>query len=409
MSSCTNTSIISAAFIPDQDVTSGKRLSFQQKTNTNWDSTILAGDVIRFDVDAGKFTKSIANPYVDGELDLSVAEVVGVVEKIAQIEGVTYATVVTHGLINYPGLTYSAVGGGDGGTDIFFLSPGISGGLTAAIEESRGFVVKPVLQVCPVADSEYNGIVVNYLGYESSEAESATLRLGESTVGDIKVVDAKATLPRGWIETTIPQYLTVSGYPEAYAIYSTTYGGYEELTVNGTASFVSSLLNANIRPINPATGRGINNFFKVISVDVTTNKIIAEHTTTKQEYWNPSYTQYEVDNLVVASDAALGTGNNRPTTPRLSVTFGRITHFRTPKIETNLVINSGNENQLVTFDTKTLLRVKRDTTAAYLPEEISFTNVELVGTLKTQNVADVDSKLVSLETRILALEQALGI
>lgn len=404
MSSCTNTSIISAAFIPDQDVTSGKRLSFQQKTDTNWDSTISSGDVIRFDVDAGIFTKSIADPYVNGVLDLSVAEVVGVVEKIVQIDGVTYATVVTHGLINYPGLTYGAVGGGDGGTDIFFLSPGISGGLTAAIEESRGFVVKPVLQVCPVAESEYNGIVVNYLGYESSEAESATLRLGESTVGDIKVVDTKAIVPRGWIETTVPQYLPINLYQEAYQIYSTTYGAYEQLTINGTSSFVSSLLNAYIRPIDPTTGRGINNFFKVISVDVNNNKIVTEHTTSKHEYWNPAYTQYELRDLLVPS-----LPNARPTTVRITVTSGQITHFRTPKIETNLVINSGNEDQLVSFDTKTLLRVKRDTTAAYLPEEISFTNIDLLGTLKTPNVADVDSKLVSLETRIQALEQALGI
>jgi hypothetical protein len=404
MTSCTNNSIISAAFIPSTDASNGRRLSFQQKTNTNWDSTIQAGDVIRFDVDQGIFTHSIADPYINGDLDLSLAEVVGIVEQFQQINGVTHATIVTHGLINYPGLTFNGSEGGAGGTDVFFLSPGVSGGITASIEESRGYVVKPVLQVCPVSDTQYNAVVVNYLGYESSESETATLRLSESTVGDIKVVDAKAELPRGWIEGSVPQYLPISSYSEAYQIYSTTYGGYEELTVNGTSSFVSSLLNASIRPIDPVTGRGVQNFFKVISVDVNTNKIVTEHSTSKHEYWKPQYTQYEILNT-----AAPSTPGQRPTSVRLSVTSGQVTHFKTPKIETNLVVNSGNEDQLLNFDTKTLLRVRRDTSAAYLPEQITFTNVDVTGTISTQNVNDVDAKLVALETRIVALEQALGL
>jgi hypothetical protein len=406
MSSCTNNSVISATFVPSTDATNGRRISFQQKTDTNWDPTIEAGNVIRFDVDEIIFTKSVADPYLNGEPDLSVAEVVGIVESISQINGITYATIVTHGLINYPGLTFNSTDGGAGGTDIFFLSPTISGGITAGIEENRGYIVKPVLQVCPVSDTNYNSIVVNYLGYESSEAESATLRLGESTVGDIKVVDANAELPRGWIEGSVPQYLPVREYSEAYQIYSTKYGAYEALTINGTSSFVSSLLNASIRPIDPITGRGVQNFFKVISVDTLNNKIVTEHTTNKHEFWKPQYTKYEILNYL-STETTLP--NERPTIVRINVTNGEITHFKTPKIETNLVVNSGNEDQLVSFNTKTLLRVKRDTSAAYLPEQILFTNVDVGGVIKTKNISDLDQKLVEIETRIVALEQALGL
>jgi hypothetical protein len=101
--------------------------------------------------------------------------------------------------------------------------------------------------------------------------------------------------------------------------------------------------------------------------------------------------------------------NDRPTIVRINVTNGEITHFKTPKIETNLVVNSGNEDQLVSFNTKTLLRVKRDTSAAYLPEQILFTNVDVGGVIKTKNISDLDQKLVEIETRIVALEQALGL
>jgi hypothetical protein len=55
------------------------------------------------------------------------------------------------------------------------------------------------------------------------------------------------------------------------------------------------------------------------------------------------------------------------------------------------------------------LRVKRDTSAAYLPEQILFTNVDVGGVIKTKNISDLDQKLVEIETRIVALEQALGL
>ena len=175
--SCTNNSVISAVFGGSAgDATSGRRLSFTMGvTATTWDETIVAGDVIRYDVDQSKYVKSVADPLYYESLDLSNAEVVGIVESISQTSGVTYATVVTHGLMNYPGLQIDGSLGGAGGTDIYFLSPTTPGGITFSIEEQRGHIVKPVLQVSPVTGTIYNSIVINYLGYESSETETSTL------------------------------------------------------------------------------------------------------------------------------------------------------------------------------------------------------------------------------------------
>ena len=396
--SCTNNSVISAVFGGSAgDATSGRRLSFTMGvTATTWDETIVAGDVIRYDVDQSKYVKSVADPLYYESLDLSNAEVVGIVESISQTSGVTYATVVTHGLMNYRGLQIDGSLGGAGGTDIYFLSPTTPGGITFSIEEQRGHIVKPVLQVSPVTGTIYNSIVINYLGYESSETETSTLRIGESTIGDIKIVDANAEIPSGWIDTSSPAYLSVGEYQQAYATYGTKYGSLEQITVNGTSSFVSALTGASIRPINPNTGKSTAAYAKVISVDTNNNRLTIEHTSNQKVLWSSQFTVYEI------SQNVLGTN-------KVAVTSGAVTHFKPPKITTNLDAKVGTENQVLPFQTKTLLRVKRDTGSAYLPQSISFTDAEINGVLSTENVANVDSKLVDLETRIAALEQKLGI
>ena len=398
--SCTNNSVISAVFGGSAgDATSGRRLSFTMGvTATTWDETIVAGDVIRYDVDESKYVKSVADPSYDGSLDLSNSEVVGIVESLSlsQTDGITYATVVTHGLMNYPGLQIDGSLGGAGGTDIYFLSPTVPGGITFSIEEQRGHIVKPVLQVSPVSGTVYNSIVINYLGYESSETETSTLRIGESTIGDIKIVDVNAEIPSGWIDTSSPSYLSVSEYQQAYSTYGTKYGSLEQITVNGTSSFVSALAGTSIRPINPNTGKSTAAYAKVISVDTNNNRVVIEHASNQKVLWSSQYTVYEI------SQTVLGTN-------KVAVTGGSVTHFKPPKITTNLEAKVGTENQILPFQTKTLLRVKRDTGSAYLPQSISFTDVEINGVVSTQNVANVDSKLVELETRIAALEQKLGI
>jgi len=401
MSSCTNNSIISGILVASSDASNGKRLAFKQDTSKNWDSTVAAGDVIRYDVATGKFTQSIANPNYGGTLNLSQAEVVGVVESISQTSGVTYATVVTHGLMNYPNLLtiiegISGSAGGAGGTDIFFLSPTVLGGITFEFMEETGYIVKPVLQVCPTSDELYNSVVVNYIGYESSAAENYTVRTSSSNIGAIQTVDSDSPVPDGWVDTSTPQVLSIATYSESYDIYGTDYGSYEQLTINGSYSFVSALSQQSIRPINPTTGKGIGSFAFIRSVDTSNNTIVLDHITPQEELWNSNYTTYELQAPVLGLN-------------RVAVTSGQITHFKTPKLSTNIEASAGTSNQVSAFSTKTLLRVKPDTTVSYLPDSAIFNSIEVSDTLSTPNVADVDAKLVALEARIQTLEQILGI
>lgn len=402
MPSCTNNSTITGVILNTEDVVSGRRLSFKQDTSKNWNSGISAGDVIRFDVDQTQYTKSIANPNYGGSFDLSNAEVVGIVEEISQdISGVTYATIVTHGLMNYPGLLtivsgISASAGGDGGTDVFFLNPETPGGITFEVQPGLGYIAKPVLQLCPTSDGRYNSIVVNYIGYETAESESYTVSNSEFTVGQLRIVDSAATVPTGWIDSSTSQFLSITEYPTAYDLYGTDYGGKETLTVNGSSSFVSSLLNSYIRPINPTTAKGIGTYSQIVSVDTVNNKVVVEHSSTGFTLWKNTYTQYELKDTVSSIK-------------KITVTNGELTHFKTPVLQTNINVFAGNDQQVVNFTTKTLLRVKPDTRVSYLPDSAVFNSIEVSGTLSTANVPDVDTKIVNLETRIQALEQILGI
>jgi len=403
MPSCTNNSIISGIIVGSVDSISGRRLSFQQQTDTNWDPTIVAGNVIRYDVDAGKFTQSISNPNYNGTdpADLSFAEVVGIVESISVTEGITYATVVTHGLINYPNLMstiagISATEGGAGGTDIFFLSPDVLGGITYGLTETQGYIVKPILQVCPVSGGDYNSIVVNYIGYESSLSEFAAARSSEISIGEIRVVDSASIVPDGWIDTSSPEFLSITEYPEAYATYGNSYGTREKLYVNGSYSFVAALAQKSIRPVNPQTNKGIGSYSSIVSVDTTDNSVIVEHTDSNATLWKSNYTVYQI------SEAVLGLS-------KVAVTSGAIIEFKTPQIQTNIQATANITGQLSTFTTKTLIRVKKDNVVSYLPQYISFANATVKGVLATPSFTNVDSTLVSLESRIQALEQILGI
>lgn len=399
MPSCSN-STFNGITVNTSEATSGRRIAFQQQTTVNWNSAISAGDVIRYDVDNKQFTKSIADPDYD-ENGFSNAEVIGIVEKIEQISGVTYATIVTSGLMTYPGLNatiagISASAGGIGGTDVFFLSPTIPGGITFELMEQRGFIVKPVLQVCPVSGTNYNSIVINYLGYESSDSADASFRSSESTIGDMKIVDNNSSIPDGWVDASTPKFLPIAEYSNAYGLYGTNYGSYEKLSVNGSFSFVSGLVGKSIRPVNQTSKRGVGAYGLVISANTVENYIVVEHNSSDEVLWNNSYSSYEISEPVA-------------NLTKVTVTSGEITHFKTPKISLNVDAKLGTPRQIIDFSTKTLLRVKPDTVISYLPSNINFNNVVIGGTMSTENVANVDSKLVNLETRIQVLEQKLGI
>ena len=134
-----------------------------------------------------------------------------------------------------------------------------------------------------------------------------------------------------------------------------------------------------------------------MSVDTTDNSVIVEHTDANPTLWKSNYTVYQI-----SGEAVLGL-------TKVAVTSGAVIEFKTPQIQTNIQATANTTNQLSTFATKTLIRVKKDTVVSYLPQYISFANATVKGVLATPNFVNVDSKLVSLESRIQALEQILGI
>jgi hypothetical protein len=166
--------------------------------------------------------------------------------------------------------------------------------------------------------------------------------------------------------------------------------------VNGSYSFVADLAQKSIRPINPQTNKGIGSYSSIVSVDTTDNYIIVEHTDANAELWKSDYTVYQI------SEAVLGLS-------KVAVTSGAITEFKTPQIQTNIQATVATTDQVSTFTTKTLIRIKKDNVVSYLPQYISFANATVKGVLATPNFTNVDTKLTSLESRIQALEQILGI
>jgi hypothetical protein len=390
---CTNNSTISGILVSGVVADSGKRLSFQQNTSINWDPLITVGDIIRYDVDSTKFTRSIANPSYDSN-GLSNAEVVGVVESISQTAGITYATVVTHGLINYPNLLstisgISATSGGIGGTDIFFLSPTVPGGITSEISDGNRYIAKPVLQVCPTSDV-YNAVVVNYLGYETSQSADYTVGTTETSVGEIRLININSDVPYGWIDCSFPRTLLRSNYPDAFTLYYVNYGSIETITVSNGAGYVNSLVGKFVAPIDPSNGQVITPYAEVIYADALNSNIRIKHLIGETNIWNSNYTQYKI----------------RPSDGEstFTVTYGTVTEFSTPQITTNISATSNN----FPFALRTILRVKPDSRVSYLPDSVSFNSASINGILSIPGTPNVSDTIGDLLQRVTAIEQRLG-
>jgi hypothetical protein len=182
--------------------------------------------------------------------------------------------------------------------------------------------------------------------------------------------------------------LSISEYPSAYSIYGTSYGALEKLTLN-FSGFINNLIGKSIRPL--VSNKGVGQFAEVIEADSTNNTVTIKHTT-GSNFWKTGYSVYEISETISGIT-------------KLFVQSGTITHFKTPTIETNLTVNT--EKSIQQY--KTILRVKPDNRASYLPTNVSFNNIEITGTLGTANIVDIDAKLIELQTRIQVLENKLGI
>ena len=220
-------------------------------------SGITLGDVIRFNPlyavagVTGMYTKSQADSDAN-------AEVLGVVESI---ENNSY-TVVTHGSILYPNNRLVGLCGANGGLDVLFLSPGISGGLTGTAEiGSVSSIVKPVIQI--------GGSAAGAAGFVGSDENSRS-------VGEIIWASEDAVLEENWINLSEDVLLEKDNYPELFSIYKTDNGPWQEqLTFSSTPNVY--LQNKNTYQIddsgfkvNFGTVTEINNIEKSIIITRST-------------------------------------------------------------------------------------------------------------------------------------------
>jgi hypothetical protein len=318
------------------------------------------------------------------------AEVIGIVETI---QDGTY-TVVASGLIKYPGITgiinrYSAgcveqdgtTAGGSGGADIFFLSDGCVGKLQALEPITTGHIVKPVMQ--RVAVGEYNGIVLNYIGYEVANA-------GTSDQTTVVPAGTVYYAPRtenyeGFIDASTPNEYEVSQYPELYDIFKTDYGTYEEtVKLDSPTINLSTIINSTITQKNS------------LNVVVSTGTVVETDQTNSTITIKKDSSQPKTD---ISSKVIVGT-------LRFTPQSSDVTSFTVPSVpeqKINYTATSGSkEETLVPY-----MRVKKDVTSVFVPDTVQLDSI-VCDQIRTQGVT-VGDKLQNLELRIQQLEGRLGI
>jgi len=386
MSSCTNSSNIQSNLITQviREEGDGKRVAFKiTTTDAGISAGVTVGSVVRYDVPTNMYMPSIADKP-------DTAEVIGIVETI---QNGTY-TIVASGLIKYPGITgiinrYSAgcvvqdgtTAGGSGGADIFFLSNGCAGKLQALEPITTGHIVKPVLQ--RVAVGEYNGIVLNYIGYEVANA-------GTSDQTTVVPAGAVYYAPRtnnyeGFIDATTPQQYPVSQYPELYDIFKTDYGTYEEtVKLNSPGINLSTVINSTVTQKNS------------LNVVISTGTVVETNQTNSTITIRKDSTQPKTD---TNSRIIIGS-------LRFNAQSSDVTAFTVPSVPEQTIdytASSGSKVEtLVPY-----MRVQKDITSVFVPENVQLDSITC-DQIKTQGIT-VGDKLQNLELRIQQLEGRLGI
>jgi len=180
-----------------------------------------AGSVVRYVQNAtgntGDFQLALANSAVN-------AEVVGIVESVTANEFV----IVYGGEINVANFG-SDVGGPLTISDVWFLDPTVTGGMTAYAPVTAGNLVKPVLTLVSGANDDI-GLVTNFVG---------TVVGGENTVSLTSVNPVGEIIPWGGETYNIPTgwqlcdggTVSTATYPEYYTTVGTKFGYEVELEI----------------------------------------------------------------------------------------------------------------------------------------------------------------------------------
>jgi hypothetical protein len=359
------------------------------------DPGITGGRVIRWDTTQG-WTLSSAH-------EASSSEVVGVVESVQIQAGATQFTVVASGLISYPGMSDvinkydgsdlsctaedSAKDGGQGGDDILFLSDGCPGKLQYIEPTIPGHIVKPVIQRVSAGKGLYNGIVLNYIGYEV--ADVATVQLLQSTPpGDIKKVPENL-IPesgelQGFIKVSTEQKVNTVEYPELFEKFDVNSGPYEEtIKLSETVPSLNFYVNSTVVQTNPYGN--ILSSGKVTKVNTSTNEI-----TISKDFGQPK--------IDASKNIRLGT-------VRVGVQSSDVSAFTLPAVpeeKTRYITKDKTEEvTLIPF-----MRTTQELGAVSIPKTVVVEQLETDAVIS--NGVNVNTKLTDLETRLLNIEKRLG-
>jgi len=331
--------------------------------NYNVDPSIAAGDCIRYNPNDETYYRSQANLEAN-------AEVFGVVESIS---GNKY-NVVVHGSINYPTSRLSAIPSTeDTFIDILFLDWTVPGGLTGEVAIPTGSniaIVKPVIQVAK--HGEFNGVVVNYMGYQMGNA--AQLQLGEESVGTL--VQTSGNPGENYIDLSKPnQMLTVSENPILYSQFGVKSGvHYVELTMASSANIGSIVVGSTVTQNNPSGNGSIG---AVISASGTTVKI--SRTSSSLPIYNGYCTIGSITFQIIGSS---------------------ITDFTLP-IKTPERLSDG-----------TLMKYwlnKAPLTRVTVPTQLAIDQLEVGGTMVLGNITDLETKITQIESDIALIKTRIGL
>jgi hypothetical protein len=389
MSSCSTSSNIQSTILTQiiREESDTKRVAFKiSSADAGISSGVTLGSVIRYDVGTDLYMPSDAR-------DPSTAEVVGIVEKI---ENGVY-TVVANGLITYPNINsvingYTgncaeldpATGGGSGGSDIFFLSDGCPGKLQLIEPTTPGRIIKPVMQRVKVGASgsvQYNGIVLNYIGYEVSRLASLTYEI-IGNPGDVTFTKEKNP-PDGFINVTNPQVLDVEDYPDLYDTFKTDHGDYVENVVLDSPGNITSLIDSDIVQKN---GSVVVSTGKITGTDPTTNSILIIKKTGQPE--TDTTKNLFIGNIRYVSTSASVKSFTLPSVPEETIKYVTPTETK--------------QETLTPY-----MRTKPNVTSVAIPDTLEIEQIKSDKLIT--NGVEVAPKLLDLESRIASIERKFGI
>lgn len=374
MPSCSNSSNISSAITALNVVQGGSRLLAE----IPFVSGLTAGTVIRYDVPTSGWTASKAD-------NAANSEVFGVIESydstIAKYQAVIYGSIN----ISTSLLADMGSGGGSGGNDIYFLSGVTAGKLQNLAPTDLTNIVKPVYQVAP--HGSYSGVVINYLGYRiGGDVEASII---DEDLGNLQIVIGNNQFTEGYVDCSLSHELPISDYPEFYQKYGTQYGYVERLTLTITPGAVVPGLTV--------TQAGNSSYQGVVTNVDFGNKFI-------YVYKLPGSSQASTNqNLVI--NLANGT------TLVYSLAAASIYATQSPivRLPEPLVIQGKNTESIIPQTIKLGIKVKPQGIVVSVPQKVTVNSLTATTITLGTGASDVEGILNNYSSRILAIENILGI